>query len=339
MDRLGGMLTRAGGDRHKAVDRGYTHAEPWSRMRHARRQTALLMTLALSLTGLVGVASAQNRDDGSPAELMGMGDNKRASVWGPAALYLNPAGLIRTRAVLFGVDYGYLVGKDGHSFGVSAVDAQTNQYAAMAVAYDYIVSAPGGEDVDGNQFRGGVATMYQGGSVGVYAGVGLRYLGLEVGKDDDESTETNDIDAWTVDAGLIFDIAGRIRLGLVGSNLIDTGTDRAAREFGAGLSFVFDQLEITGDMSVDLADRLESPISRYGFGAEYIVDQLIALRAGFTIDQITAQEHLSFGLGYASPDVAVDLGYTTAVDGDANAAFGVSIRYRPIQSGKGGRRR
>ena len=56
----------------------------------------------LCLTLTPAAANAQAREDGAPAEALGVGDHMRASAWGPAALYFNPAGmsLVRTLSLI-----------------------------------------------------------------------------------------------------------------------------------------------------------------------------------------------------------------------------------------------
>lgn len=269
-------------------------------------------------------AAAQAREEGAPAEVLGVGDNVRASVWGPAALYFNPAGLSRARALIVQAGYTYLDGRDAHGFGVAAVDGMTNPYVAMGVGYSFITSAPGGVDRDGHQLRAGISTGYSTGDVALYAGVGLRYLTLSIGDD-----ERDDVDAWTVDTGLILDVAQRIRFGVVGANLIETDTGEAPRKLGLGLGLLFESLEITADMEVDLTGRAEVDVLRYGFGAQYGFAGAFNARLGLVVDQLLTEERITAGFGYASQEFAVDLGYSSALTDEAAMVFSVSFRYTP----------
>ncbi|MCC6625688.1 MAG: hypothetical protein IT385_30920 [Deltaproteobacteria bacterium] len=289
------------------------------------RLGALGALLALGVTD----ARAQSREDGAPAEVLGVADAVRASVWGPAALHVNPAGLLRVPAVLFEARYAYLEGKDGHAFGVSGIDAKTSELVALGVAYDYITGTPGGRDRDGHQFRAALGTGYKSGDVHLYAGFGGRYLGLTLGADDDESDERDDVDRWTVDAGLIFDFARIIKIGVVGQNLIDTKTIEAARGLGLGLSFVFDTLEIGADMDIDLSDRFEDNIKSYAFGVDYGFAETFRIRAGFLVDQVRDEERVTAGLGYSTSALAIDVGYSTALADPTDMVIAVSLRFLP----------
>ncbi|MFO0746811.1 MAG: hypothetical protein U1F43_14230 [Myxococcota bacterium] len=272
---------------------------------------------------------AQNREDGAPAEALGAGDAVYASVWGPASIYFNPAGLLRVPTVMFEAAYSYLEGKDGHGFGISGMDSKTNSLAAIGVAYSYITGAPHGVDRDGHQFRLGLGTGYQSGDVGLYAGVGGRYLNLTIGSDDDKTpTEHDDVDHWTIDAGLILDFAHVIKLGVVGQNLIDMKTTEAPRGLGVGLSFLFNTIEVGADIDIDLTGELES-VKQYAFGIDYGFGEVFHARAGFQVDQLHDEERATFGLGYSTPDLAIDVGYATAFSEPTDMVVSVSLRFMP----------
>jgi len=285
---------------------------------------ALLCTLVLVFSA--SDASAQAREDGAPVEALGMGDNVRASVWGPASLYYNPAAMSRIRVFLLQATYTYLDGRDGHGVGVAAADSALNQAIAMGLAYNYMTGAPGGFDRDGHQLRLGLSTGYVSGDFALYAGVGGRYLDLSYAS---APGSPADVSAWTIDAGLLIDFANRIRFGVVGANLIDTGSAEAARKIGLGMSFVFGTLEVTGDLELDLASQHTDTVLRYGFGAQYGFAGSFHGRVGLIIDELLDEERVTAGFGYSTPEFAVDIGYSTAVRDETDMAFGVSLRFAP----------
>jgi len=293
-----------------------------------RRLAPLGLALALALAG--AEARAQSREDGTPAETLGVADAVHASVWGPAAIHYNPAGLLRVPAVLFEATYNYLDGKEGHALGLAGVDAKTSELVAIGVAYSFITGTPGGIDRDGHQVRLALGTGYKSDDVHLYAGFGGRYLGLVVGDDDEDSTADGlkDVDHWTVDAGLILDFAHVIKLGVVGQNLIDMKTLEAPRTLGLGLSLLFDSLEIGADMDLDLSGQLES-VKSYAFGLDYGFGESFRMRAGFLVDQVRDEERVTAGLGYSTSDLAIDLGYSTALSDPTDMVFALSLRFRP----------
>lgn len=286
---------------------------------------------AISIVAVAPAARAQSREDGAPAESLGLGDAVRASAWGPAALYANPAGLMRVHLLMVQASYNYLDGKDGHNFGGAVVDSKTNTDVALGVAYNYFSTAPDGRDRDGNQFRLALATGYLSDDLALYAGVGVRWLDLALGKDDDDDgvTENDDIDAWTADVGLMLSFDDRIRFGLVGQNLVETNTTEAPRLLGFGLAFVFGMLEVSGNLDLDLSDDADDTIGSWGFGADLLVLDTVHLRAGFVRDEPLASERLTFGLGWSNESVAVDLGYASGLTDPSAMTFGVSLRFVP----------
>ncbi len=299
--------------------------------RESSRWWAVVMSGAALLATLLATspAHAQNREDGAPAESLGAGDAVRASAWGPAAIYFNPAGLMRVPVIVLQANYSYLDGIDGHNAGVAIVDARTNEYAALGVSYTLISTAPDGIDRDGHQVRTALATGYRSGDFALYAGIGLRWLTLTLGEEDKKGGESDDVETWTVDTGLLFDFANRIRFAVVGQNLIDTETTQAPRILGFGFSFVFETLDVGANLDLDISGRGDTTVTTWGFGADWGLADAIHLRTGLTRDERLDQERMSFGLGWSNNEVAFDLAYTTALTDPTRMMFGISVKWVP----------
>jgi len=296
----------------------------------AGRGWLALLTFAVALF-VAAPTQAQSREDGAPAESLGVADAVRASAWGPAAIFANPAALMRVNLLAVEAAYSYLQGKDGHNFGLSMVDAKTNPDVALGVAYNYFSTAPAGRDRDGSQVRLGLATGYRSNDVNLYAGIGVRWLSLTLGKPDDDEgvTETDDIDTWTADIGLLLEFDRRIRFAVVGQNLIDTKTPEAPRVLGLGLSFVFNVIDVGASIDLDLSQGSDRAVSTWGFGADFTIIDAVHLRAGFVRDEAYDAERMTFGLGWASDGVAVDIGYATALADPTAMTLAVSLRWVP----------
>jgi hypothetical protein len=294
----------------------------------ARGAALVLVPLALALAA---PARAQSREDGAPAESLGSGDAVRASTWGPAAIYANPAGLMRVPVLVVEAAYSYLEGKDGHNAGVSLVDAKTNENVALGVGYSFFTTKPDDRDRDGHQVRIALATGYRSDDLALYAGAGARWLGLTLGKEDTQEgvTETDDIDTWTADIGLLLELDHRIRFAVVGQNLVATGTREAPRLLGFGLSFVFDMLDVGANLDLDLSDDAERTVATWGFGADFGVLDAVHLRAGFVRDEAYDAERLTFGLGWSNQTVSVDAGYATSLAEPTAMTISVSVRWVP----------
>lgn len=289
---------------------------------------AALLGIALVLA-IVPAAHAERREDGAPAEALGAGDAVRGSIWGPGSLYFNPAGLFRVPTVLFEAGYSYLEGTQGHGLTAAAMDSKSNEFAAIGVAYNYITGTVDGRDRDGHQFRGGVGTGYRSKDFALYAGVAARYLDLQYGAADKKSGEHDDVDAWTLDIGMIADFANRIRFGVVGQNLVDGGRRDVSRGLGLGLSFAFDTLDVGADMTLDLSDRFGRTIKSYAFGADYGFGDAFHARVGFVGDLVADQERATIGFGWSMSQLAIDLAWSSAFTDPTDMIVSVSLRYAP----------
>jgi hypothetical protein len=287
--------------------------------------------LAASLTASAD-ARANPRDDGATAETLGQADAVRASVWGPAALVWNPAGLLRVPALLAQANYDYLDGEGGHRFSAGLLDARTSPFSALGVQYAFVDATRDGVRREGHQVRLGLGTGYRAGDFGLFAGVGARWLGLSLTPAAGPATE---LDAWTVDLGLMFDFADRVRFGAAAQNLVALDHADARRALGLGLSFVFDGLEIGATLDLDLSGLARTPvgdrrtITAWALGADYGLGEAIRLRAGLAVDALTERERLTTGLGWSTPTVGLDLGWSTAVVDPADMVFAVTLRLLP----------
>lgn len=313
---------------------GQTERQSSSGLVHGGARTGrawFALPMLLAAMSLAAPAHAQSREDGAPAESLGVADAVRASAWGAAAIFANPAGLMRVNILAVEAAYSYLDGKDGHNFGLSMVDAKTNPDVALGVAYNYFTTAPEGINRDGNQMRLALATGYRADNMNLYAGVGVRWLDLAIGQDDDDegSTESDDIATWTADLGLLLEFDRKIRFAVVGQNLIDTKATEAPRIIGLGLSFVFGMLDVSANVDLDLSDDSDRSVATWGFGADLVILDAVHLRAGFARDEAYAAERMTFGLGWSSDSVAVDVGYATALADPAAMTLGVSLRWVP----------
>lgn len=268
-------------------------------------------------------AHADYREDGASASTMGHGDTGYASTWGTAAIFYNPAGIIRLPLLSLEASYAYLDAINGHNISTSMVDAATNPYASIGVSYTYFNTDVEDLERNGHQMRVALATAYRKEGFSLMAGLGLRYMNLELGKDSR--------DVWTGDIGILLDFDERIRFGVVGKNLIESKTEWAPRKLGFGFSFVFASLEASASMDLDFGaeKRGLSIVDTWGFGLDWSIFDQVQLRAGFLRFEQIEQERLSFGLGWSNPSFAIDVGYSTALSEPTDMMVGTSIRWLP----------
>ena len=279
---------------------------------------AMLATALVAIT----VNSGHAREDSAPAAALGLADSVRASASGATALYFNPAGMSGIRQYSVEAGYSFLDSLSGHAISVAAIDSATNNAVAMGLAYSYISSAPGGMNRDGHNFRGGLSTGYRGESWGVFVGVGGRYLTLELG-----NTSLKDIEFFSIDAGLLFEVAEILRLGVVVQNLIDTkAVGEAPRSIGVGAAISFDALQLSFDVDLDLQSRPDEVTTSYKVGLQYMIQNMIVARGGFMIDGLADKKRMGLGLSYVSALIGADLAYSRTLEEPGETIVSAAIK-------------
>jgi hypothetical protein len=136
------------------------------------------------------------------------------------------------------------------------------------------------------------------------------------------------VTAVTFDAGIFWQVADLLSVGAAGYNLVPIATDAVApRGVGAGLAVGSDQVaQVTADWHADF-DRLGKTSNRYAAGAEVLLGKLIAVRAGYTRDEVLDTTWWSAGLGLASRSgVSLDLGYRQSVDDTSARTLAASLK-------------
>ncbi len=285
-------------------------------------------------------SSAWAREEGAPASALGLSDAVRAAATGTSGLFFNPAGmgLISQYAVEAG--YTFAPNLDGHSFGAYAVDSRTNQALAFGSGYNYILSEEVGLDPEGNpikrsrdghQVRAGIASGWDWESFGFRAGVGVRYQNLTVGwEDNPDNGQHDDVEFFTLDAGLVFDIVRMFRIAVTAHNLIDTGANARAsapRSIGLGAAALFDAFQISFDVDLDIMSKSGGVVPSYFAGAQYLIAGMVVARAGFGYRGIDADKSLSAGVGYVSETIAADVSFSKSLDNADEAIVSASVRY------------
>ncbi len=226
---------------------------------------------------------------------------------GTEALFLNPAALAARKR--YTVDAFYLtdrrpdltdVARRQDYFGGSVMDSSTT---ALAAGFAYARALEGVET--GPLLRLGLAAPV---SKGLFLGLQGNYFDLR-GAEHVSSTVN-------VDAGLMYQVTGKVSIGAAAYNLVHTRHHQVEPQgVGAGFALGSDSsLQLVGDWRMDFdrvrkADGRPKKTNRYGLGAEYLFDNAVPLRAGFQVDDISRTKWWSLGAGWVSSRLAVDLGY------------------------------
>jgi len=270
---------------------------------------------------------AQIRDDGAPAAALGVGDAVTGVAVGSTALYFNPAGMSRVQQYAVETGYNFSSDLEGHVFTATAVDSKTNRSLGMGLSYAFVSSLRDGRDRDGSVIRGGLSTGHRTTDFSISAGVGGRYSTLAWGDEDTvENGENDDINYFTLDAGLMAEFSGVFNIGLVGRNLIDTKhVAEAPRSIGVGIGGKFKTFSISADFNADLQSE-DEPVFSYGVGAQLLMESMIVLRAGYTGGGLRNTNHISAGISYVSQMVGVDVAFRQGIEESSDTTFSLAMK-------------
>lgn len=136
------------------------------------------------------------------------------------------------------------------------------------------------------------------------------------------ATNTNSI---TVNAGIIFRPGEWLSLGFSGHNLIPNYNVDITRYFVASASsLLFSQLTPAVDVRFDF--NQQTPRYAVHAGLEWLIAQVVPIRAGYEWDGIMGHQYISGGLGYFSSGSGVDLAYRHELGGAGGKMISLTIK-------------
>jgi len=271
-------------------------------------RTKTIVLLAISALPLA--VAGQSVDPGGVSDLTGpraLGIGAAIGIAsGNDAIFANPGALAARRR--YSAEASLWVERRGAEtteqvWSATVADSLSSPVAA-AVAYS---RASDGVDT-GSLYHLSLAGPL---SEGFYFGVTGKYFDL---------SGRESVSAATVDAGIFWQAASFVAVGVTGYNLAPTAHDAVMpRGVGAGLSIgsdtgVHGSFEWRGDL-----DRVGKTTNRYAFGAEALLGGMAPLRAAFVIDETLDTKWWSIGAGLVSANGGgLDVAYRQSVD-DPNA--------------------
>jgi len=291
----------------------------------------LVATVAIATGAWVSTTTAGADEELTSPRALGMGDALRAAATGSAGIHLNPSGLTLLRSYVIEGGYQFR-GADSTNFvDVSVADSITSRVAAAAY-FDY-------ESADVKDDTGVKLGERSGWESGLAVAVPLvEWLSLGLTPKyqsiDQPAMGGGRAEGFTIDAGATIRPLSFLNIGVVGANLIEQDSTRAPRTFGLGFALVpFPALLVDFDLVFDfntarLTLRPDQAEAQYHFGGEYLLAQRVALRGGYVHDGVTGSNFAAFGASLVTPQIALDFGGRTQVDGPGQHAtlFGVSLR-------------
>jgi hypothetical protein len=282
-----------------------------------RTSTAVAFVLSLALAG--AAHAAELPPPGGVADIEGVRmlglSAGIAAATSNDGIYLNPGAIAARRR--YSVEGMVLVDRRGavtadRFLGGSVVDSES---APVSAGVSYLRAQEG-------VYQGNVAHLALAGPLAekFYLGVTGKYLGL---------SGPRMTKAGTMDAGVFWEVADLVAVGVTGYNLVPvSNTDVAPMGAGAGLAVGSDRsLQVTADWRADF-DRLGKTTNRYAVGAEALLGNLVAARIGWMDDEVLRTKWWSAGAGLVAQNgIALDIGYRQSIDAPSARTFAASLKY------------
>jgi hypothetical protein len=288
---------------------------------HAKTTVLLAVSLLASIPP--SAAAAREVAPGGVAELTGpraMGIDAAVGIAsGNDAIYVNPGALSARRR--YSAEAQFWVDRRGADnvaqvWSGSVADSLSSPVAAGLVY---------GKVSDGVE-TGSLYHLALAGAIaqGIHLGVAGKYYAL---------SGAERVSASSVDAGIFWQVADFVAVGVAGYNLAPTKHPaELPRGVGAGLSIGSDaSLHGSFEWKADL-DRLGKTTNRYAFGLETLLGGMAPLRAGYVIDQTLDTKWWSVGVGLVSANGGgLDVGYRQSTTDPSARQVAVSVKLQLVQ--------
>lgn len=281
------------------------------------RRLILAPAILLSLSSVARADADSLTDNIGPREIA-LGDSMRAESLGTASTVLNPAGLALNSQLVFEGSFGYRESDKANIGSVSACDSTVP--VAGCFYYHYLNAEPGVGDMDvTRRFHEGGFSAARALSQQIILGTNTRFFDYNSNVEGEE-----DHRGYAFDVGLIVQPAQMIRIGAVGYNLLATDSPQYPLGVGTGLSIRPGNgaLGVSLDALWNLDREDGEDKGRYGGGIEYLLRSgpmaAYPLRVGGVYDDLNDGGYASFGVGYSTPKMGLDVGGRRQVSGDGD---------------------
>ncbi len=277
-----------------------------------------LVSVPLLVLFTGGMAQADSLNDSLGPRTVALGDSMRAEAVGALSTVLNPAGLALNRQLVFEASYGYQDTDKAKIGSVSACDSTTPVPGCFY--YHYRNSKPMLGDMSvTRRFHEAGVTAARALSPQILVGTNTRFFDLNSNAPGEEDQR-----GYAIDVGVIVQPANSIRVAGVGYNLIGTDSPQYPRGIGTGI--VLRPGDGTLGLSLDAVWNLDRPdgedTGRYGGGVEYLLAPTpvagYPLRVGGVYDDLSNAGYATFGVGYSTPKLGIDIGGRRQVSGDGD---------------------
>ena len=276
-----------------------------------RRNFTLLLSLASSLAvaQVSGIDGPDLRDLESSRN-MGMGGAYEALGYGAETIGGNPAGLSLYKRYQIEATGSWDV-PQGYGFASLAVADSTNP---LAVGISYHFATFGGEQRRFAHLTT-VSLAYTFGDL-IHIGFTTRHHVL-IG--------ASNINAITINAGVIAKPVSWLTLGFSGHNLISVFNRDITRYFVASVGvLILGQLTPAFDLRMDFNQK--DPRLAYHAGIEWLIAQSFPVRIGYQYDGIMNHQYLAAGVGWFSEGSGIDFAYRHELGGTEGRLLSLTLK-------------
>jgi opacity protein-like surface antigen len=285
------------------------------------RRLTLLLTLLLSTLAHAQEEPAPDTAEAPRAEDLrdimsargyGMGGAWRALGVGAESGTGNPAAVAAFRTYRIELTGGWdWVGKDAAGM-VAVADATTSALAA-GVSYQLISLGKGTQRATAHLNTVALALPL---ADSLMIGVSSRYLLMRGARQ---------ANAITGDAGILIRPSGFLSLGVSAHNLIGTGNPELTRYYSAHAGIFAGLLTVAADVRADFETNNRTTFT-YSGGMEFILGQLVPVRAGYTWDGFTRSSQLGLGIGVLTGGGGLDLAYHQDFGGEKGRLIALTFK-------------
>jgi hypothetical protein len=294
----------------------------------------LLIGMILPISGLAQNGRLVGTEKVGDARMLAMGGALRASSSNTSAVYLNPAAMGMAHVYHLNMKYQYTGLDELHNGGIVLMDSITHPIFSAGLSLDYFKSARNHSDFE--SWDGRIATSLNLREV-FFFGVTARYLRVahdvesgSVGPNGLPAFPSNDgmqANGFTLDVGIAAKAGSIVSLGVVASNITDTGTIYAPFQLAGGISVLLKNMWlIESDLVADFGSYSETGLE-WQLGTELILREQFSLRGGFNREFHFGVNGYSLGFGYTAAKFAFDVGFRQDIEYTERFRLALGFRF------------
>jgi hypothetical protein len=281
-----------------------------------------------------------NEGENETARSAGMSGALRAWGSGTTAMFLNPANLALSKAYHIEGVAQLTPEAARQAYGGIIMDSITNRLAGGVSVVGTFVD-PDGIDRTTLDLRIGLAYPI---TDRLIFGLGGRYIrSTQLGTGPLGGSKISGglvegdgrspfVSVPTFDAGLTIKLTESVTISAAGQNLTHPNNGVMPMTVGGGIGFAASGFTIEADGIADL-NSWGKPTGRAMVGAEYLIKELVPVRAGYRFDSGAEQHSLSVGVGYITREFSVEAAVRRALDERGGTTVVLGLAYFVESSG------